>query len=61
MPADSERYFLPWRPIPVSPIGSGFFSARGVSIVASEMRGVWLPALLLAAVPVVARAFARGR
>ncbi len=26
-PFSNERYFLPWRPIEVSPIGPGFFSA----------------------------------
>ena len=29
-PFDDERYFLPWRPIPVSPIGRRFFTERGV-------------------------------
>ena len=32
-PFDLQRYFLPWRPIHVSPIGVGsFFSARGLRI-----------------------------
>jgi DMSO/TMAO reductase YedYZ heme-binding membrane subunit len=49
-PFDSGRYFFPWRPIEVSPIGAGFFSARGLAVLASEFVWVWLPSLLLAAV-----------
>lgn len=33
----NERYFLPWRPIPVSPIGRGFLSARGIKIALVEV------------------------
>jgi inner membrane protein len=44
-PFSSTRYFFPWRPIEVSPISvQRFFSARGVQIMASELRWVWLPA-----------------
>jgi inner membrane protein len=46
-PFDDGRYFFPWRPIEVSPIGAGFFSRRGL---ASEFVWVWLPALLLVVV-----------
>lgn len=42
-PFDADRYFLPWRPILVSPIGSGFFSARGWATLVSELRWVVLP------------------
>lgn len=48
-PWSGQRLFAPWRPILVSPIGSAFFSARGLQTVASELRWVWLP-LALAAV-----------
>ena len=49
-PFDNHRYFLPWRPIRVSPITPGkFFSARGYAILQNEMRWIWLPAGLLAA------------
>jgi hypothetical protein len=45
-PLSAERYFLPWRPIRVSPISlHAFFSARGVAVLLSELRWVWLPAL----------------
>jgi inner membrane protein len=47
-PFDNNRYFLPWRPIRVSPIGIGrFFSPRGLEVVRSELLWIWLPAALL--------------
>lgn len=48
-PWSDARVFAPWRPIAVSPIGAGFFSARGLQVIASEMRWVWLPCALVAA------------
>jgi inner membrane protein len=43
-PFSNARYFFPWRPIEVSPIGvRRFFSRRGVLIIWSEFRWVWLP------------------
>ena len=42
-PWSDARVFAPWRPIAVSPIGTGFFSARGVAVMASELRWIWLP------------------
>jgi inner membrane protein len=48
-PFDAERYYLPWRPIAVSPIGlQRFLTARGIVVLASEARWVWLPSLLVA-------------
>lgn len=49
-PFSNERFFLPWRPIRVSPIGVGFFSPRGVVVILSELVWVWLPCLLVMAV-----------
>jgi inner membrane protein len=50
-PFDTGRYFLPWRPVLVSPIGVvRFFSPRGFAVLRSELLWVWLPAALLAAV-----------
>jgi len=43
-----ERVFAPWRPIRVSPLANRFFSARGVTTLASELRWVWLPLLAAA-------------
>ncbi len=48
-PFSSERYFFPWTPIRVSPIGAGFFSARGMETLASELLWVWLPLAVVAA------------
>jgi inner membrane protein len=47
-PFDETRYFFPFRPIQVSPIGvEAFVSARGLSILANELVWVWLPFALL--------------
>jgi inner membrane protein len=55
-PFDTRRYFLPWRPIPVSPIGAGrFFSARGVYILTAEAMVVWISMLIFAAIILVVR------
>jgi inner membrane protein len=48
-PFSDERYFFPWRPIQVSPIGVGFFSARGVLVLASEAGWIWVPSAIIAA------------
>lgn len=48
-PFDTGRYFLPWRPVLVSPIAVGrFFSRRGLDVLQSELLWIWLPAALLA-------------
>jgi inner membrane protein len=47
-PFSRERYFLPWRPIEVSPIGAGFFSARGADVLLSELRWIWMPSVVAA-------------
>ncbi|MGE0594441.1 MAG: metal-dependent hydrolase [Vicinamibacterales bacterium] len=41
-----DRYFFSVRPIRVSPIGAGFFSSRGLDVLASEALWVWTPAAL---------------
>jgi inner membrane protein len=47
-PFSDTRYFLPWRPIVVSPISlPEFFSGRGVRVMWSELYWVWLPAALM--------------
>ena len=48
-PFDATRYFFPWRPIEVSPIGMRFFSQRGLEVIESEVVWVWIPAAALAA------------
>lgn len=49
-PFDTTRYFFPFRPIEVSPLSvRAFFTARGWTILASELLWVWLPCALLGA------------
>ncbi|MCH7677471.1 metal-dependent hydrolase [candidate division KSB1 bacterium] len=48
-PFDNTRYFLPWQPVQVSPIGvANFFSEWGLRVIISEFLWIWLPALVLA-------------
>ncbi len=58
-PFDTTRYFFPWRPVMVSPIGwRGFFSAWGGRVILNEMTWVWIPSLvLLGAVETARRRF----
>jgi inner membrane protein len=47
-PIWNDRYFLPWRPIAVSPLGvEYFFSAWGLRVIRSEALWVWLPCALV--------------
>jgi inner membrane protein len=47
-PFSNARFFFPWAPIRVSPIGMHrFFSARGLEALTSEMIYVWAPLLTL--------------
>lgn len=44
IPLNDERYFLPFRPIRVSPLGvKAFLSAWGVQVLLSELKWIWLP------------------
>lgn len=55
-PFNNRRYFLPWRPINVSPIGvTRFFSHRGLAVMQSELLWIWLPTALLVAVALLVR------
>jgi inner membrane protein len=36
-PFSDQRFFAPWRPIPVAPIGARFLSVRGLRIVVTEL------------------------
>lgn len=43
-PFDTGRYFMPYRPIEVSPIGVGaFFTGRGLEVLESELVFIFLP------------------
>jgi len=47
-PFDTTRYFFPWRPILVSPIGfEPFFSRYGWRVVLSELMWIWIPTGLI--------------
>ena len=61
-PFDSTRYFLPWRPLQVSPIGlPAFLSFRGLDVLISEFVWIWIPAGFLALVVVGLRHLRNGR
>jgi len=49
-PVDTHRYFLPWRFIPVAPLGAGMLSARGLSVLLTEVV-LFLPAWIYALWP----------
>jgi len=46
-PFDETRYFAPFTPIEVSPIGRNFFSERGLMTLWSELKWIWLPAFII--------------
>jgi inner membrane protein len=48
-PFSNERYFLPWRPILVSPLSIHVFfgSRKGLRVMWSELGWIWLPAALV--------------
>ena len=61
-PFDSTRYFFPWTPIMVSPIGIEFFFGKwGLSVIKSELLWIWLPSLLMVIISRVIRVVAAGR
>lgn len=46
-PLNDSRYFFPWRPVRVSPIGiRPFLSRRGAAVLRSEVLWLWLPSVL---------------
>jgi inner membrane protein len=61
-PFDPSRYFLPWRPVEVSPIGlAGFFTPYGAQVLASELMWIWIPVGLAALAVGTYRRLASGR
>lgn len=60
-PFDNTRYFFPFRPIQVSPIGvAKFFSEWGWRVIKSEFIWVWIPSfVLIGASALVKRLFAK--
>jgi inner membrane protein len=56
-PFDNARYFFPWTPIMVSPIGvDAFFSRWGLMVIKSELLWVWLPCSVIVMVSKFIRA-----
>jgi len=55
-PFNDGRYFFPWRPVQVSPIGLAVFSRWGLRALLSEIVWIWLPLTLLVGAVVLARA-----
>jgi inner membrane protein len=57
-PFDNTRYFFPWRPIMVSPIGiEPFLSRWGLAVIKSELLWVWLPSFLMVVIAYIFRRF----
>lgn len=54
-PFDEGRYFFPWRPVQVSPIGLSVFSRGGLRALLSEIVWIWLPLAVLVGAVVFAR------
>jgi inner membrane protein len=49
-PFNTDRYFFSWQPIQVSPLAAHrFFSEWGLAILWSEIKSIWLPAILAGA------------
>ena len=55
-PFSNERYFFPFTPILVSPLGiRPFLSGRGVAILLTEIEWIWVPAAAIAALGILWR------
>ena len=55
-PFTNDRYFFPWRPITVSPIGlDAFLSGRGLEVILSELKWIWAPSAILVLLAEVVR------
>lgn len=60
-PFSSSRYFAPFRPITVSPLGAArLLSSRGAAVAVSELLWVWLPAAALGATIAIGRRVRSG-
>jgi inner membrane protein len=47
-PFSDQRFFVPFRPIHVSPINVSRFMARAMRVLTSELLWIWLPAIVVA-------------
>jgi inner membrane protein len=50
LPFSEERYFLPFRPIEVSPFDPATFVGEAARVLSSEVRWVWIPLLVASGV-----------
>lgn len=49
-PFENSRYFMPWRPVQVAPIGAAnFFSEWGIRVIKSELIFIGIPCLVISA------------
>jgi inner membrane protein len=61
-PFDPQRYFFPWRPIQVSPIGvHALFSTRAMRVLGSEIPWIWVPSLVILCVVWGVRVWRKAR
>lgn len=54
-PFDATRYFFPFTPVAMSPLGTHFFSERGLSVLLNEIWWIWVPSLVFAVVVLALR------
>jgi len=55
-PFDDTRYFFPWTPITVSPLGMrGLLSNWGLMVIKCEFLWIWLPSILIAVISTMVR------
>ena len=60
-PVSNHRYFFPWRPLAVSPLGvHRFFSEWGLRVIRSEAQCVWIPGSIVAVFGYLIRRNPRG-
>jgi inner membrane protein len=55
IPFSNRRFFFPFRPIRVSPIGAEDFAAKAGPVLASELLWVWLPFAIVGGLGMIAR------
>ncbi len=55
-PFSNERFFLPWRPIAVAPIGiTSIFTRWGLAVLVNEIVWVWGPGIVIGAATALVR------
>lgn len=60
-PFENGRYFLPWRPIRVSPISvRNFLSPHGFAVLQNEVLWIWIPAIVLGSAILILRRFQKS-